>query len=510
MLTNQQYQQPGQTFQSPLAAAVQQMSSDYIQNLVRAGQLSQFNGTQIIGAMPRYYQGIIGQLTGQYFDNVPVDAIQQTIAAVVRQILVELQQQQGATQNMQYQTQPFNQRPNPSFMQTGGFTARNVVDQPSGGGIPSLSNQPKQLFQPVIEPLVAKRTNGLVLSRSISKPHAYTTKRDNAATSYSTFGKTAAIVDVTEKLTITEDSGDIFNYCSAGCHVPEPSIKHVINNFVKTNPALCVGKYIADLEYKRFILRDVKAHPCSAIDLSPLTSGNHLNLPIDVTIQEVLKSIGERNANVVNHISKILVKEFNDLLRRYVRSKADINMVIKVEALDDIGIVAGMRDHDFGDLTFHKNYEETVFKCFKEAVLLTITDLTKLGYYNTLDIVSHLIACPSFVIRDNGLCEREMEIDDPAFIAAVDAKYTAFAANGTIVVANFIPNELADDLDGSAIMIEQHTNVFDYLISTTWKNNTRTIRMTEGDKVLVMKNGVTLDGTPFVFKDNVDIEYGLE
>ena len=490
----------------PLMDRISEMMKFHVQNLVQQQQLSPFQGTNLLQVLQSQIQPMAERFAATNLQHVDPQIVDREVYNCVCQVYQQMMnQQQGQAYRMPQQ--PLQ-----------GYQGHSSAPM-NFEGAPSFSN-PKQQSQPmqnITQPPsqhpqkqhAVQPTTDASVKRSISPEHRYNLVEDKSATSLSTTTLSGQIVSVIRKSTITDDENDVFNYCKAVCHVPEPSISRVVNNFISTNPKLCQGKWIIDLDYTRFIMKNIKARTCSPIDLSYIndTSNQH---PVNTIINNTIQSICERDHDIVLCISEIFVKEFNDLSKRYIRLFDDMNHIIKVETITDIKDLAIMRDkRNFGELQYHRDYENTVLRCFKETLFKIVIELTRMGYYNTKDIVSHMLACPSFVVRGDNLCEREMDIDDENFINAVANKYTAFAYDGNIVVSNFIPDVMLTDVSSTPTIIDKNTNVFDMLITSYWDDKAKTILMQEPDNQLIVKTGKTMDGVVFVYKDTVDMTYGL-
>ena len=518
----------------PLVTAVRNVITNYISTLVRSGQMSQFNGANIASQLNQNVNMIVNQLATQYQreGNVPTQAIDQVIAEYTAQIVRGSQPQPtsyGAPHGFNPNTgfNPGLTMQNQGYPQGGGnmFDTRNQNLSNMNIGSPSLQD-PRTLPQPALiqphlintTPIVAatiRKPGKLDLARynqKVTPVRQFRYKDDPEATKYSmrlTDDPNSSIFDVRSRALITDDLGTEYHYSDVVSYIPEPSVMRAINNFKKTNPILCNndGNWIARIAYSMFDLREVAAKPVGFIDISSLYNVDTSKLPVDNLIQKVLDSIGERNYDVASCIAENLVKAFNINLAKYVRLSTDINQQIKITEMRDIGTLASMRDRDFGGLTFHENYPTTILKCFREAIVTIVSEMTKTGFYDPKDIAEHLLSSPKFVIRENGICEREMDISNERFMKAISDKYTVIGNFDTIVVSNFIPDELEQDLDGNAIIIEGSTNPFDYLISEMWRNECPPILMVNREGgCLMVRIGRTLDGVTFIYKDNLDLE----
>ena len=500
---------------SPLVAAVTEVSGNYIKGLIGNGQISQIEGNQIFTTLQQHMQRIVGHLTAkhQYEGTVPGESIQQTVAQYANEIITIMRTPQ--------QTNLFNPVVNqplaaPSFMNSN-YMQANVMETPSltqnTQTRPFTQLQPTPLQPITTVPQVIGPVKS-ILVRSTSQTHTYKLEKDNNATQLSTKCGENPMFDVKAKMVMKDEIGNVYNYCDVVSHVPEPSLENVIRVFKKMNPNLCMGKWISNIAYRRFILHDMCATQVKseAIDTSSLYNDDKLNFPVDVVIQSVIDSIHQRYSHISKAIGDIIKMEFNDLSKRYLRltSNEDMHVILKVESLDDIGTMASMRDRQFGEITYHKDYEKRVLACFITAIERVITEWTMLGYYNTMDIAENFQSCPNYIIRDGEFTERELLPNlDPKHAAIVENRYTAFAQDGSIVISNFIPEELEEDIGNNCLTVDQHINPLIPLLSGIWGAEAKTVVMTDGDKTLVVKNGVDLNGVPFIFRDTINLKYGL-
>jgi len=497
-----QYQQP----EPQLVDAIKTAAEQYLQQLVNDRQISTQMAQHLGETLQQQLNGLIGFIQQSYPSGVTFEQVRQVLAGQIRQNLIALQQQRPETGQSRFIQDPYRQS---QYLNTN--VGQNIgalsFDKQGDAGYmaPPIKPPTPQYQEPVMrEP----STPGNTLVESNLPKHQYTARTDDNPDVYSTKCKSGQITKVEQKMMITDELNNLFNFSKVTCHIPEPAIINVIDNFIWTNPKLCSGLYMADLDYSRFVLRSVKSLPCPPIDLKPLVSREVNELPVDVTITKIIRSIGQRNHDVVANIEKILVARLNDRLKRYVRSSERISQIISVDTLEDVCTLGSYRNKHTKETTFHKGYEATVLRCFREALESVITDMTPTGYYRIEDIVANLLVCPSFVIRENGICEREMATDDPKFIEAINNKYTVFADHDNVVITNFVPEGLEEELERGILLIEKPTNPIDYLLtSRTWGDKAKTIVMMEGDQALIVKNGVTLDGIPFLYRDTVNLDY---
>lgn len=505
---------------SPLMNALYTEAQNYIGNLVNQGQLDRYQGQSILDQLPNHIPSIADQLARDYPGSVPVPTMRQSIAQFCNQMI-----QQGANQN---NYQPFGHTPNYGRQvfsnQYGGQPVVNKINFGGGGntygnrntgmntntGMHNTSSPSYDLNKPAPgsntytepEPVPKPKGNKPVLSASTV--HSYSYIENTNPTSYSTKCQSGDITSVLSLTTIQCDDGEEFLSSEVSCAINEPSVQRVIDNFGDTNPRLCKGKFMATLYYSTFKMFNFEARNCKAIDLSPMDNVD-AELPVSNIIADVVRSIHERDFCIVHALEGLIVDNFNDRCKRYLRSSENINKTIKVQVLKDIISLATMQRADLDIILNHPKFQDTLLSCFKEAVKSVITDHTKLGYYDAKDIAPDLLTSPDFVIRENGCCEREMDIENEKFMQCVRNKYTAFANNGCITIANFIPHELDEDLDGNILAIEDYTNIFDSLCNKTLKNECVTILARADSRKLFIKVGKTLEGQMIMYSEPVDL-----
>ena len=493
------YGQSPSQLEPPLVTTFKQTLMNYVQTLVSRGQMLQFDGHAVINAINPYVQNICSNIATQNPNGVQYQVIEQTVANAVNQALQSMSQQRQ--QQPMYNAPMMNQVP-----------SMNQQNPINSGGFSCQTNQPAPP-QPVNPPVAAapppKPMVQQMINRASASERRFQSIHDTDYMQYSTKCEAGPIVDIRAKAQLTDDAeNNKYNYISIDNHIPEPSIRRVMNSFVMTNKNLCGGKFIIDINYNNYILREVGSAKSNPIDLSIFRDPNVRNVPVSVTIGRMLDSITTRDFKIVSFLEEIIVDHFNDLIKRTIRLSDDITNIIQVEDFKDIAELADMRDSkNFRKLNFHRDYEERVLDCFIQAVTEVINEATIFGHYAVEDIAVHLLAHPRFFLRDNNLFERDMNLEDANFVNALSSRYTAFASAGNVVISNFIPERLYDDLTNSkALIIDRITNPFDYLITGAWKNKPKNIIMREGDEFVVMKNGITLDGVSFVYRDTIDLD----
>ena len=489
--------------QNPLAQAVMNQAIAYIKQFVANNSLPVSDGNHILTLIEKCMPGIVSQLTAEHPVQVPFDAINRSIALLTNQIIRDQQQRSQQSFVQGY--------PTSGYGGVGGIDPLQSLSYDKERPVPSVSYVQTAAPVDVAPPVIPGKLELVYTENPI---HIYSFNDDPSATQLSTKRVNGSnIVDIRAKGLIADETGEKYSYCSAVCYIPEPALCRVIDNFKATNDFSVIGKYILHLDYSRFILRSSGVRGTkSPINLDPLTSPDRNRLPVSTTIGKVIESIKEQSYVVANGIENILVREFNDRIERYLRVDANIDTILRVEYLDDIATFASMRNPAFNGITYHPKFESTVFKCFVESIGKIITNKTRFGCYNTCDILPDLVACPKFVMRANGLVERDIA-NQESFIDAVECGYTAFAHNGTVVYANFIPKNLEEDLKDHVVRIRNTSSPFDFLISSMWldRDNAKTIVLQEEPgRELVIKNGVTLDGSVIIYKSSEDWSYGLK
>lgn len=504
------------SMESPLKNSIVQYIDNYVPHLIQRGAISQFTGTELRNHLMNNLEVMFNSLRTNYPSGVPAQALEMMVADMARQIILQIQQTQQVPMvppgGMFHQMQPQQT----SMFRTVNPAPQNTFMQESYTSKPGV--QPQQM-QPLQKPVAIvpqpEITSSVVrVLKSANPVHQYTSNYDNKCTELSVYTETGPILDIITRSTIKNEIGETFTYLSGECHIPEPSIRQVIMNFLKTNQRLLKDEFIASMRYNRFRLKETPLSKSPLIDVSSLKTDQMRDLPVDMLIKQVTDSIGDRKYNIASVIQELIKEEFVDRLQRYVRSLKSIDTVLIPQFFEDINTIASLRNEEFKELVYHKNYAQTILRCFREAVQSVITENTREGYWPTSMIVSHMIASPNFVIRDVALCEREMDTGDNNFINAVESRYTAFANDGNIVISNHIPKDLESDLTENSIMlVETPTNVFEYLLSAVWsqeRDTTKTIvlfRDLDKPPVMVIKNGKTLDGEHFFYRSSIDWDF---
>lgn len=509
-----------------LTRIVDQCGANYIQGLTNMGKINTFFAQQLLAAFRQNIDQIAIQLTQKYASRsiTGMGIEMQTVEHVVRQWIgeiaknLQMQQQPQQTlfgQNQQFQNNSvFGQTP-PGFGNNQNFGGRSFIvhNQTGVSGVPPL-NDSTEIPTPAAAAPEPKVDSGKMQLVTLEGPvFTYSAVQDSDPAKYSIVANSGTIMDVLAKATITDNVGDTFNYSSVHCHVCEPGLFHVINGFSRNSQGLCSGNWFSNIQYNRFVLKENRLpKSVSPIDLTSFAPEFIQNHSVEEVISNVVKSIIDRDYAIVDTLKTLIVQEMCSLMRQHLRHSSDVSLVISIDDLDDIIQLPTIRDRQFGDVTYHRDYENTVLKCFKKAVTRVITDLTMSGFFATKDIVANMIACPSFTVRAHGIYDREMETCDKDFIEAVSAKYTAFARDGEIVVANFIPKQLRTDLNSGnyAARIGDMLSVFDYAITKLWNCQPKTIFMKEANDVFVATTGITIDGIPFIYSSDINIYEGLE
>jgi hypothetical protein len=493
----------------------------FMDQVAKSGQLDVYSAQTLLPRMKQSANEILNELVRvhQYQPEIPFNAIRDKVYAYAQQYVVSyIQQRQGVSQNFMG-----NAGVPMSGISIGGGSVEGFGSMfgPSQPGQANIRiGEPETNIAPVqqtVQPNIPKST-GLTNVRFAKKDPAcnFVSTEDKDATSFSSSYDALPIVDVSEKRMISRanDERDEYNYCRATSYIPEPCVRNVINNFVRSNANLCgPGKWIIDLDYHQFILEEIATHQgMPPIDLSSFDDNTSSNLSVDHRISQVIKSVSMMNHSAVVKMSKLIIFEFNEMLKQYARISARINEIVQIEELKDLNDLASLRLPG-SNIMNHTAYERAVFHCFKTVMKGIITNKTLNGVYATGDIIPHLMASPKFVLRDKGVCERYMPYDDKHFIELVSNRYTAFANNRNVVITNFIPEGLVEAIANKAIFAsEGNDNVIEHLMVNIWGMRAKTVVMKDqstGNR-LIVKTGATLDGEHFMYEDtSFNDEFGL-
>lgn len=514
-------------YPSPVANAlvdtIHQMMDTYTRGLMQSGHITSFQVGSFTQNFRSCVQNIINEAS-QFRTGYGYGAEQGIHSDKLNEIVVRygnhvLQQMiQAASQRQGYgvgYSQPMQQQP--MFgqnvpMQSPMFGQTMQPQTTLSSGVMSMSSTPKPSNIPQVKQEVVKVTDTAYPSGLVSSgnpPVRYVYEDDTTAITYSMKCKSGPIYDVSKKAIVTDEGGNKFNYAVITSYINEISVSRVIDNFIRTNPKLCNGKWINYINYTTFDLRATKSSACERIDLSPLSNIEHRDVPAETIISEVIKNIEEERASpIVSVLSSLIVTKFNARSKRFLRISGDHFSIgkVEVENLHDIAELANYRNKELGGLTFHEKYEDTVLSCFKDAIndVILPADTPK-GYFEPALIANDLLIHPNFVIRQEGICEREMDLNNPDFINMITNNFCAFSNAGKIVACNFIPDELYEDLStGVAIKIEHITSPIDYIVANIWKKRglPDTIFMSDGEVKMAVDIGVTLDGTLFMFRND--------
>lgn len=532
--------------------AINQIAADYVNRLVGANRISGYVAQNLLAALRNQIPNIAQTIANNAAaTGDPNNTNQRVVEMVVEQyannIMAQMQTQmppqpqQPMMPTAQWHNQPmmpnqamtgFGMMPpqqQTAFMPLQNINPYNPYGGPTSGPAnpfsstnptqpqpqPTAPRQPQQKVVPVtpvqriplankpVDVSPARDTSDVPLLANSSLPVVqFSTKLDKNATKLSTSTENGPIVDVIERTNILDERHNEYVFSRCKLYILEPNVRRVINNFVSTNKKLTSGQWISHLNYKCFELRRVKCTPGVVIDLKPLLDVSDDGLTVDMAISQVIDNINDHYSGIVKVLDELITNKFNDYSKKLLRSENNIDKIIKVTDIDSIKTLPSMRDDYFGDIMFHPKYQSTLLMCFRLAVSEVITEHTKIGHYNASDIVTDLIADQNFVIRGNGYCEREMLVDDPRFIDAINAEYTAFANYGDIVVTNFIPEGLIGEITGYVLEIDAIRNIIDMLTLNAWKNFYPTIVMIDNNTELIVKIGKTLNGMPIMFRDS--------
>ena len=529
---NQNSQYGNMQSPTPIQNAISNGMDAFVQSMIRSGGVNQQNGAQFRQEFQRYIPNIASELSSQYPSGVQSEVLNQTVIRYGQALLLQLQQQQqpqGYPQpNMGIgypQPNTYNQYRQPqnfTMPQTNSAFGRQPFQPNSlSQGAPSMNlTPPQQLPAPIGFPMSKGKTMSNVIDANVievtgraelltsgNPEHRYTKAEDlQASTKYSTNCKSGSIVGVSKKYTINDELNNYYEYSVVKCSIAEPSLKRVLDNFASTNPKLCIGNWISLIEYSLFDLQQIKQVSGGNIDLSLLANLEHRDLPSENIIREVISNIQTGNFEIASIISDKILAKFNALSKRFLRSESMFYEVLSCPNIKDIISMATDRTKELMPIIGHKNYEDTLLLCFKQAVEAIITQETPKGYFEVEEIVGCLLASPKFVIRQEGLVEREYDLSNQDFLNAVKAKFCTIGNIGQVAYCNFIPDELDSDLIGNTnIKVGFHTSVLDFLITKLWDELPEMIIMNNGDQKLVVNVGRTLEGTPFIFRGDDSI-----
>lgn len=413
-------------------------------------------------------------------------------------------------QPIQLMNQQFHQ-PQPGT--PGSYLERNVQQNQ----VPNMNQQPahtekRNVVIQYIDKSSIHADDADNIASSTDPNQIYTFRDDPEYLKYSTKSHHSGnIVDVLSKRTIIDKNTlEECEYINVDCRILEPCVGYVVDKFVNSNPALTkFDKYIINIDYGIFVLKNHRfvANP-NIIDTTVFNNPDYSGLDAIRRFSGDVYGIVRNNAAV---IESLIIHEFNDLIKRRLVTEEDAHDPIKVDNFDDVVSLLDNTKVRNIRASHHQNFNREVIQLFKVAVNRVIMKDTQFGYYQTERICGELIASPKFVIRDNGLYERESDFNTPEMLSAIGLRYTAFGVRNSIVIANFVPGDLDNDLFHTKIMTFDQScdsNQLIYLINNVWRHESKTILIQSADKFII-KNGITLNGTPFLFKEKYEPDYGL-
>lgn len=449
------------------------------------------------------YQNQPNQFGQPQFNQMPMQ----------NQALQQFQNQQPLNSFAFQQQQPMQQNI------PGSYLDRN---QPAGQPM----NQPNQPNQSIPQNQQACKSTVQYIDKSsihaedaqnvaqTTDPHRnYNRQDDHDYLQYSTTSQHSGnIVDVTSKsVIIDQNTGEQCDYITVDCRIPEPCVGYVVDKFLDSNPRLTKGqKYIIDINYRTFVLKRHKH--VNNPNLIPVDIFDNQSMSNVDTIYKFISAINDLPKNNASVLEKLIIHEFNDLSTRRLAISGAIYPSLRVDSFDDIIDLFDFSKTRNIACAQHNMFQTEVFKLFRAAIKRIITKDTQFGYYLPCQIAPELLASPKFVIRDNGLYEREADFTTDDMINAIGLRYTAFGIENNITVMNFVPGELDLDLYHTKVMTfgkSCDSNQLIYLINQVWNHAPKTVLVRTNDTDLVIKNGLTMDDVPFLFKEKYEPYYGL-
>lgn len=506
---------------APLEDGIVNCAASITQNLVSRGQLQVFTAQTIMNTIRSNIDTIannIRRTCNQYGRNITEPDVNDAVINTISQLLAQQNQQQSFQPQYQFQQptlQPAFQQQQPFYQQPAMQMAQpSFQPQQTRAYWDNPNQQPTQVAQPVPQPIPQtqsapmKPTKLLAFGDVSNQSHQFDLIDDR---NYLGLGlkteTTGSLIDVTSKAVINDRStNETFNYFTCNNNVTEPCLGYVVDKFLDTTQKMTQGKFIIDMAHTLFVLKKFRYQKNDPIDLSPFNTED----PFPVVAQKIIDNLSIMSTNNVNTVNSLIAYEFADLVKRFVRTNSNIDKVITLNEVKDVfELLSNTFSHY--DTTSHENYRMTVMRCFKQAVQKIIFEYTRCGYYDQTAIIPELISSPKFVLRDNNMFERECDFENKDIISAINLKYTVFGVKSDVIITNHADIEFLNDLH--QVMILRYKpgctfNVFAYLMDV-YGHKPKTIIYCDGDNKTIIKNGVTLDGVPFFFKEDVDLEYHL-
>lgn len=505
---------------APLEDGIISCAANITQGLVANGQLQVYVAQTIINTIRQNVGNIANDIrrscnqygrniTGQDINDVVINIISQLMAQQSQQRPMFPPQQQFQPQPTFQQQQPFYQQPSMQMAQPAFQPQqqnRAYFDNPNQQSTQVAQPAPQPIPQPQSVPMKPEKI--LAFGDVSNQAHQFDLISDSNYLGLSLKTETTgSLIDVTSKGVITDRStNDTFNYFTCNNNISEPCLGYIVDKFLDTTQKMTQGNFIIDMAYTLFVLKKFRYQKNDPIDLSPFNTDD----PFPVVAQKIIDNLSIMSTNNLNAINSLIAYEFADLVKRFIRTNSYIDKAVTLNEVKDVFELLSNTFNHY-DATSHENYRMTVMRCFKQAVQKVIFEYTRCGYYDQTTIIPELISSPKFVLRDNNMYERECDFENKDIISAINLKYTVFGVKSDVIITNYIDTEFLNDLNQAMILRYKPGctfNVFSYLMDMCG-NKPKTIIYCNGDNKIIIKNGLTLDGVPFFFKENVDLEYHL-
>ena len=528
------FQQQSQYQASGIGIAISGMIPQVVQAVCQQNSLDANIYNQLVATMQQNINQITQQIEGRYdvSNGLHTDVLYQELAAIASSILNEsnvskpLFQQPQANPMMNSMGQPvgfggpnmmgaqggFQQPQNVQFGHTGGFTPAGIGGNPNPiNSATSFTGEPsapaRTVEEPSVpaEPVVEEHIHQLVDKAMVRSTDSLRQYECTAVPNIARYNKEVEFGDlivVSEMLKIMDaGTGEVFNFSRVHNAIKEPSLQRLITNTVDQNPLIYKDNWISVIDGSIF---DVKQFGTSHTDVIDTSSMKDQDLGYVDRVRAVLESIQEKPNNFVKAFEERLLARFNHHLKCYVRISTS-RTFLSVSAMDDILELFDLKDPDLEELTNHITYPETVFKCFKNALDSLISDLTKTGFHDLKDVIYDMSSSDTFVIRDNGICERDPDIaTNEKAMEKIKKKFTVLGQSCTVLVANFIPNTLDVDLHeagtgGGGIIVDEVRSIVDHVVLNSLKHDTPIVVLKDGDRILTMGVTWTIDNVRSYF-----------
>lgn len=530
----QQHQQNGSNF--TVITAITNVIRPVVQELCRQNALNTNIAADLENLVYQNREAIANQLIQNYGNTIPGNGVQQMVADVAANLLRESGVQSGiglgggigggiGNQStglglglgLQNQSSGLSiGRNNPTYA-GGGLGNRGGGLGLSGGintDLGSTKTQEPIMVEPttpvaateeVVAPAAKKPTKVEVGSivASLNPLQSYEAVDIPNIGRYSkTFNDLPMLsVSAGKKYRCIQDN-EVMRFTRLENHIREISVDAAINNIIDTNPLIFSDKWISSMSFESISVLRFGSDHTDIINIDILYDPES-ELSHEHRINEVIAQLSSKPHNFVKAIERLLMPVFNRLLKATVRL-SDNTQFFQVPDLNSISELLSMEssDSEVSALLTHPNFTKTVLNAFRRSIGTIITDTCKTGYHPIKDSIFDMKASPDFIIRDKGICEKDPELDmNEEAMKYIEKNFTVIGQHHHVVVSNFIPTDLYDDLNVASIKIDEVRSIVDELVINNQVGECPVFLCKESNDLFVtFIVGRTMDGIPFMEK----------